>query len=109
MKLKIYDGTPSADDTVVLRLIEIGPNEIMLAAVDATGNCLLDPDSEAHAGGLLSIADGMITRSLCVMPSLGFRLDVDGRVSPNPELEAIVTRRAKNFGGKRASFRAVEP
>ena len=108
MKLKVYDGTPTPSDTLALRLIEIGPNEIMLAAVDGEGNCLLDPHSDAHAGGLLTIAGGRIVRSLRVMPSLDFHLDVDGRVTSDPALEAIITRRAQNFGGKRASFRAVE-
>lgn len=107
-KLKIYDGTPTPADVVCLRLIEVGLGEIMLAAVDALGECLVDDDSSAHAGGLLVICGPYIVRSVLVMPALGFDLDVHGRVNSDPELDALTAKRSQYFGGKRSSFRAVD-
>ena len=107
-RIMIWDGSPIPDGMVALRLIEVGDNEIMLAAVDEGGACLLDPLSNGHAGALMTITDRHYVLALGLMPSLMFATDVHGRLAPEPSSEALVTSRAKNFGGKRASFRAIE-
>lgn len=107
-RLMIWDGSPVPEGMVALRLIEVGDNEIMLAAVDDEGVCLLDPEDEEFAGSLLTIGNQYVDRSLNVMPSLGFASDVNGCVMSDPALDALSARRAKNYGGKRASFRAID-
>ncbi len=110
MRLRIHeDGVPHEDGVIYLGLVSPNEREVILAAVDANGDILLDADSERHGGGILTIHDGgYLALSPAVMPCLGFHLDIDGRICLDPKTEAETARRAQRFGGKRAAFKSVE-
>ena len=108
MKLKVFDGTPTPDDVLALRLIQISDGEVMLAVVDAAGECFLDPASDEYGGGILTISDGYIFRSPAVAPALGFKLDNQDMVRLSPWAESIAVGHSQRYGGKRASFRAID-
>jgi hypothetical protein len=106
--IKIYDGTPIEPGTVAVKLFQLNGREIALCAVDDAGECLLDPESELHGGGLLVLMDtGRIALSPRVMPSLGFDLGADDRLMLDDYAESMTARRAQRFGGKRAAFRVA--
>ena len=108
MKIRVWDGTPSTTE-IMVRLIQISDSEIMLAAVDEFGNCLADSRSDIHGGALLTLdISGEVSLSTAVMPSLGFLLDVDGRLRLSALSERMMAIRAQQYGGKRTSFRIIK-
>ena len=108
MKLKVFDGSPTPNDVLALRLIQVSEREVMLAVVDRDGECLLDPDADEYGGGVLTISDGYIFRSPAVSPSLGFKLDNQDMVMLSPWAESVAVGHSQRYGGKRASFRAID-
>lgn len=101
MRLKIFDGSASEPDCVYLRLAQAEPDHIMLEAVSASGERILDEGRWEMGGVILTVtAKGQISLSPCVFPELGFDLDRDGRVKLDPRSEAATARRAVTSGSR---------